>query len=226
MSGKLTISLALAVGATLVFPASVSARPEMVTKMSRPLTILNAVSDPIAGHLNEWSYRAGLDRDRNNYGAALHFATCASRFNPDLGSNMLNHPVEDRTSLVRMVRQYRGCIAENGALSPVLLRAALAEVTLRSSGIGAAVTPASANRVGVPMTIEGFPLGNVSRCQVTHAPGDVQRLLSTDPGSSAEREAAQTLYSRVPQCGMTFGLGGIEPAVVRMSVIAAAYRPQ
>ena len=179
--------------------------------------------DPARALINDWSYRSGLNRDSNDYGAALQFARCVKRFDPGAAHRLLQLPIGDqgdRSALVRLAHRNRACVGQISAVSPLLIRAALAESALGD------VVRASNRRVtsaGVPELVQGFPLGEIARCQVIYAPAKVTELLATSPGGKKERIAAEYLFSSLPQCGTTTGLGGIQPTAARLAIVDAAY---
>lgn len=224
-------NLALASSAAVLasVPAALLARPGYSTNMSRPHSVNSVVADNISARLNDWSHRTGADRLANEYGVALDFAACVARFDPAASDRLLATPlgeIDDRAALVRLAQQNRGCVVESGYVAPILLRVALAEMALRSRGQRMRVPGSTQTRVGLPDQIDGFPLSEVARCQLAYAPAEVARLFASRPGEAAERAAAETLYGAVPQCGLTNGLGGIEPTVARLALVDAAYRPR
>lgn len=226
MNRVLAHRLALSVSAALLLgqAAAAVARPGYSTNMSRPLLVSEIGADHISKRINDWGYRAGVDKDVNNYRAALQFARCVSRFDPAAGERLLQTPIgapDDRPALLRLVRENRGCVVENNAVAPVLIRAALAEVALRQANGARASASAS---VGIPPVVLNVPLKEIAQCQMVYAPRQVAELMTTDPGAKDERRVAEELYSAVPACGLTHGLGGIEPTVARLALIEAAYR--
>lgn len=214
----------LCLAALLVFAsADANARPEIVTKMSRPTPIAEFGAYRLDRVINDWAFRGGHDRNWNSYAAALRFARCVTKFEPTAADRLLRTPIgapDDRPELVRLVRKNRACTSDLNAVSPVLLRAALAETTL--GGVSEFRT-ASTNQVGVPTVIDGFQLLNVARCQLRYAPGRVVQVLHTEPGGKEEKAAADDLFRNTPECGTTEGLGGIEATVARLALVAAAY---
>ena len=180
-------------------------------------------ADKIADRINDWAYRSGINSTSNSYSAALQFARCVVRFDKAAADRLLVTPIgdpRDRAALVKLVSENRACAGEISSVSPVLLRAALAETALTDRNTA---TTKSAASVGIPEVVLGYPLLDVARCHVTFAPASVSRLLSTSPGTKAERVAAETLFTSVPQCATTSGLGRIAPTVVRLALVDAAY---
>lgn len=159
----------------------------------------------------------------NSYRAALAFTECAGKRDAEAMREWIERPIghsSETASMARLARKYRSCVGEAGAVAPLLIRAAVAETSLK---LGRARTGvANPSPVGVPEVVAGYPLGRVARCQAGEAPEGVKRLLSTRPGSGAERKAAQALFASVPQCGTAAGLGRVQPTAARIALIEAA----
>jgi hypothetical protein len=175
------------------------------------------------GLVNEWRFRKEWHSLPMSYGSALRFARCVARMNPSAATRMLNTEVaapSTRSNLVRLAAQNRGCIPENGAVPPILLRAAFAELMISDPKM-ARVTHA----VGLPRVIEGFNLAALASCQLRTAPQTATMVYRTLPGSQAEQLAAEELFNVTPGCA-TGGLGRISPTVVRLALVEAALAKQ
>lgn len=180
--------------------------------------------------LNEWRFRrdwqdGAWQGPNNSYAAALAFAACVVKFDPD-STALVGRQIGssgDREALVNLVKRNRGCIGEYGAVAPLLLRVALAEIQLRTSqGWGRAINPQPLS-VGVPEAVDNYPLASISRCQVHVSPDLAEALLKTRPGTAEERDAATALFRESAICGAS-DLGGVAPTVARLAVVDAAYR--
>ena len=178
------------------------------------------------GAFGAWYVEEQERRLSYNYGMTLRFAQCVSRFNEHAADKVLIEPIggaSDRAALSRLAQSNRGCAVESRLVHPLLLRAALAETRLNSAGLQSAGTQAS--RVGVPDTVDGYPVAAISRCQIQYAPRLVEALLATRPGEPEERAAADTLFASTPQCGAS-KRGRLTPTAARLAVIDAAYGGQ
>lgn len=169
-------------------------------------------------YLRDWQYQQwqGISQ---NYAAALRFAQCVTRLNPD-AADMLSRPIGaagDREALARLVTDHRACVGEQSAVSPLLIRAALAESVMGSKMAGRVVA------VGVPDMVDGYPLASVSKCLVEHAPASVAAVLKTRPGDEEERLAAQKLFLEVPDC-VPARTVRLSPTAARLALIDAVYR--
>lgn len=200
-----------------------NARPEYVTQVSPPHRVSQfGLFDP-ARRL-DWTRRGAHGAAVESYSAALQFARCVARLDGEAPGRLLKTPMgrdDDRSALFDLARQQRGCAGQMAAVSPILLRAALAESTLRQHRTGSRGEPQTA--VGIPAEVQGFPLMRVARCQLAYAPDMVWKLLGTQPGGAGERAAAEALFGSVPQCSAG-GLGGIHPTVARLALVDAAFQ--
>lgn len=178
----------------------------------------------------------GSDRDKRmtsySYRMALRFAECVARFDREAARRILIAPIgarEDGRLLRRMAQVNHGCAVEQRMVHPLLLRAALAETMLdRGSAAapstrGALVPAIGVPVIGVPETVDGYPLAAISRCQVASAPGLVAALLATEPGERDEHDAVANLFDRTAVCGAAKP-GRLTPTAARMGLIDAAYR--
>ncbi|GAA4019554.1 hypothetical protein GCM10022280_19300 [Sphingomonas swuensis] len=171
---------------------------------------------------DRWAFARDWEEMRlaqaGSYGDALRFAECVRRFDPGIAAEVMARPLADpaqRTDLVRIAQQYRGC-GMRVAVPAMLVRAAFAEVGLRgATGMGA---PGS---VGVPAQIRDFPVAALAGCQLQEAPALAMALLATRPGGSEEEAAAQRLVEQTPRCG-ALARGSITPTAARLAVIQAA----
>ena len=176
------------------------------------------------GLLNDWRFRESRGSAiALSYNSALRFASCVSRFNREASAAVLGHGLDDlshRAKLGQLAADNRACVSEAGAIHPLLLRAAFAEVGLRSS------RDLPDNPVlGVPAVVDGYPLARVSHCQAALAPDQVKLLFATRPGTSEEHHLADQLYRTLPQCGTGDGLGRVEATVARLSLLDAVVTP-
>lgn len=178
------------------------------------------------GLLNEWRMKRDWSYSSwqgiaNSYAAALRFVECAARAKP-ASLALIQRPIGvpgDREALVRLVRQNPGCVSSPSAISPVLFRAALAETALND---GASLPPPGTS-VGLPDTVEGYPLAAVSRCLVGRDPEGVARVLRTRPGDEAEGVATSELFSRARDCVPPTNVV-ISPTAARLALVDAVYR--
>lgn len=179
------------------------------------------------GLLNEWRFQRDWNPTSQNYVSALRFAQCVARFDPGIGRELLRTPIGargDREALTRMAQRNRPCAAEQGMVSPILLRAALAETLIMSQPALRSSAPVEVvNVVGVPEVVDGFPLAAISRCQVHLAPALVADVLKSAPGEKSERVATEALFRQTPDCGAS-SLGRVTPTVARLALVDAAYR--
>ena len=188
-----------------------------------PRASFNA-SSVSGGLVNQWRQQRDYQYQEwqgtaQSYAAALSFARCAARFNPD-SIALVDRPIGmdgDCESLARFVRVNRACVGEQSAVSSLLIRAALAETAMNAGA------PPRALNVGVPETVDGYPLASVSRCLVQHAPASVAAVLNTRPGDDAERAAAQKLFLEVPDCVPRRTIW-LSPTAARLALIDAVYR--
>ena len=165
-----------------------------------------------AARLNSYAYRP-----------ILRFAECVSRLDKAAAERVLGAPLqslESANALVRAATVNRGCVVEHSMVHPLLLRAALAETSLKAGG-GSAL-PGSGRPVGVPAIVDGYPLRLIADCQVRRAPNLVRELLATQPGDSSERRAAQALFSSTAECGAT-QLGRLAPTAARLALVESEY---
>lgn len=176
------------------------------------------------GLQTEYLFRRDWFEVRQSYEAALQFAQCVDRLNPDAASTLLRTPngAQSREDMVRLARMNRGCVIQNSALAPVLLRAALAETLVRRSGARRLEDASQLAPVGMPDSVDGYPLAAISRCQVSAAPELVANVLSTDPGSNSEKAAVETLFARSPDCGAPHP-GRLTPTAARLALVDAAF---
>ena len=158
------------------------------------------------------------------YRPLLRFAECVSRFDKAAAARVLSAPLKSEKSgsaLNSAGTANRGCVVEHGLVHPLLLRAALAETRLKQGGDSA---PAQGEQrlVGVPAIVDGYPLQLIADCQVRRAPQLVRDLLATEPGDPGERHAAETLFGRTAECGVTH-LGRLAPTAARLALVEAEY---
>ncbi len=172
----------------------------------------------------------GSDRDKrmasNSYRMVLRFAECVARFDREAATRVLHAPIgarADGRSLRRMAEVNHGCAIEQRMVHPLLLRAALAETMLERSSLPGAGRLVGRAAVGVPETVDGFPLASISRCQVDRAPQLVAALLATEPGEAGERDAVAALFGRTAACGASRP-GRLGPTAARLGLIDALYR--
>ena len=169
-------------------------------------------------HVRDWQFRS-WQGTAHSYNAALTFARCAARFNP-ASLALIERPIGangDREALARFVYENRACVGEQAAVAPMLIRAALAETAMTAGR-----APRALN-VGLPQTVDTYPLAEVSRCLVEKAPASVAAMMSTRPGDEAERAAAQSLFSQHPECAPRRTLR-LTPTAARLALVDAVYR--
>jgi hypothetical protein len=173
------------------------------------------------GLANEWMFRRDWQPIAQSYGAALKFANCVAKYSPAAGEGNLAMAARDpkvRADLVYLVRCHRACAAEQAVLAPVLLRAAFAEVALRSME-----APRVPGDIGLPGRIGTFPLAAVADCQFQAAPELAAELLRTSPGDAAEEDAATRLFAATRRCSVN-ARASITPTAARLAVVDAAFR--
>lgn len=179
--------------------------------------------------MTQWKYQRDWndwDRFTNSYEAALKFAECVNRHDHESDALLLTPTGSpgDRESLVRLARQNRACVAQQGLVAPVLLRAALAEMVIkRQASVRSDAPVAQPLSLGIPETVDGYPIAAISRCQVHSAPRLVAEVLRARPGSTEERDAVRTLYANVPECGSSTP-GRLTPTAARLGLVDAAFR--
>lgn len=225
----LPVPIALTLAA-LSMPASAGPNPNPNIEM-RGVVRPSPDSFDYYRRMRDGSFAAwGSDEDAryisHSYRMALQFAECVARFNRDTASKVLAASIagrQDGVNLRRMAEVNPGCAYEHRKVHPLLLRAALAETLVEGkAGLPSVEGAAGISSVGVPMMVDGYPLGAISRCQVQVAPKLVADLFSTVPGEPAERDAAEALFGQTPACGTT-KLGRLTPTAARLALIDAAY---
>lgn len=219
----------LTMGLIAAFATSAAAGPQVSHKL--PATGLRPSTDftetgRSSAQGTQWKY--GRDWQyyewqgtAESYNAALRFAQCAVRFNP-ASVSIVKRPfgeAGDRQAMVRLAEKNRGCVRERAAVSPLLIRAALAETAIR----GGRVDLQPDIQVGVPAVVDGYPLAQVSRCFVQKVPESVSQVLRTRPGDDSERVAANRLFRQAPECVPETRLS-ITPTAARVALIDAMYR--
>lgn len=174
------------------------------------------------GLINEWRFRQEWRAVAQSYASALRFARCARRYSPDAADDIMNQPIGHEREIGawrQMVRQHRACVGQDGTVSPLLLRAAIAETLLREQQDGALSNLAS---LGVPEVVDGYPLRAIAKCQHLAAPSMTSAVLATEPGSESERASSAALYGATSFCGAS-RLGRVNPTVARIALIDAAW---
>lgn len=198
--------------------AGFRAYPNMVRPLLDPYPATNS------GQMNQWRFHRDWNQPSQtsgDYALALRFAECVRTFDATVPVRAMSRGLGDRqerSELSQLARQYRGCAPQSAAVSPLLLRAAFAELLLRQ-------TPALAMNadVGVPRRIGSFPVEAIAECQVRAEPGRVAALLRTRPGEAMEEDAARELFRATPQCSAQ-ARGTITPTAARLAIVDAALR--
>ncbi|QNN64526.1 hypothetical protein H9L12_09425 [Sphingomonas rhizophila] len=158
-----------------------------------------------------------------DYRNALRFASCVDHFDRAAADRLLAVSIgstEDQRVLSRLAERNGPCVAKVQRMHSLLIRAALAEVKLRASGQTATARLAG---VGVPASVNGYPLKAITQCQAVTRPDMVNSLLASEPGSVAEREAVARIFAQSPQCG-PITMGRVTPTVARLALVDAAYQ--
>ena len=169
-----------------------------------------------------WQANADRSMTSYDYSTFLAFARCVARFDPQAASEVMRTPIgtqAGRDRLVRLAGVNRACLIQPSKVHPLLLRAAFAEAAMDDGKVRMVL----ATPIGVPAVAKGYRLASVSQCQINRAPGLVDALFAAQPGTDAERMAAERLYAETGGCG-TATLGGLSPTAARLSLIDVRYR--
>lgn len=176
----------------------------------------------------EWAYRDQWQAISGSYRSALRFAECLHRVDPAATRAVLDQPIGhggEMEALQGLAERHRGCVGEAIRLAPLLIRVAIAEIGLESTDRGIDGRLRGHGAVGVPETVDAYPLALVGRCHVRAAPDRVAAILATEPGSDAELRLAQSLFAAAPHCGSPV-LGRLSPTAARLAFIDALHRRQ